>query len=60
MHTAGGGSTGCGVALDACTRGLKVALVEKIDFGAGTSGASTKLLHGGVRYLEKAVRQLDR
>eukprot|EP00123_Amoebidium_parasiticum_P014251 comp22412_c1_seq1/m.33524 comp22412_c1_seq1/g.33524 ORF comp22412_c1_seq1/g.33524 comp22412_c1_seq1/m.33524 type:complete len:604 (-) comp22412_c1_seq1:538-2349(-) len=56
----GGGSTGCGVALDAATRGLKVAVVEKIDFGAGTSGASTKLLHGGVRYLEKAVKNLDK
>eukprot|EP00124_Ichthyophonus_hoferi_P000290 Ihof_evm16s10 gene=Ihof_evmTU16s10 len=55
----GGGSVGCGVALDASTRGLKVAVIERNDFGSGTSGASTKLLHGGVRYLEKAVKQLD-
>jgi len=55
----GGGATGCGVALDAVTRGLKVALVEKNDFAEGTSGRSTKLLHGGVRYLESAVKHLD-
>ena len=56
----GGGATGCGVALDAATRGLKVALVEKNDFSEGTSSRSTKLVHGGVRYLEAAVRKLDR
>lgn len=56
----GGGATGCGVALDAATRGLDVALVERDDFAQGTSSRSTKLLHGGVRYLEKAVRGLDR
>ncbi|HJV66799.1 MAG TPA: FAD-dependent oxidoreductase [Geomonas sp.] len=56
----GGGATGCGVALDAASRGLRVALVEKGDFGSGTSAKSTKLLHGGVRYLERAVRGLDR
>ncbi|MFO7766848.1 MAG: FAD-dependent oxidoreductase [Pelovirga sp.] len=56
----GGGASGCGVALDAASRGLKVALVEKNDFAEGTSGRSTKLLHGGVRYLEKAVKKLDR
>jgi glycerol-3-phosphate dehydrogenase len=55
----GGGATGCGVALDAATRGLRVALVEKNDFAEGTSGRSTKLLHGGVRYLESAVKDLD-
>ena len=55
----GGGATGSGIALDAVTRGLKVALVEKDDFGSGTSSKSTKLVHGGVRYLEKAVWQLD-
>jgi glycerol-3-phosphate dehydrogenase len=56
----GGGATGCGVALDATTRGLKVALVEKNDFSEGTSSRSTKLVHGGVRYLEMAVKKLDR
>ena len=56
----GGGSTGCGIALDAAARGLEVALVEKEDFGSGTSGRSTKLIHGGVRYLEQAVLRLDR
>ncbi len=55
----GGGATGTGIALDAVTRGLKVALVERDDFAAGTSSKSTKLVHGGVRYLEKAVFQLD-
>jgi glycerol-3-phosphate dehydrogenase len=56
----GGGATGCGVALDAASRGLKVALVEKNDFAEGTSSRSTKLLHGGVRYLEMAIKKLDR
>jgi glycerol-3-phosphate dehydrogenase len=55
----GGGATGCGVALDAASRGLSVALVEQNDFAEGTSGRSTKLLHGGVRYLESAVKHLD-
>ena len=48
----GGGATGLGVALDAVSRGFKVALVEKVDFGKGTSSKATKLLHGGVRYLQ--------
>lgn len=56
----GGGATGAGVALDATSRGLSVALVEADDFAAGTSSRSTKLIHGGVRYLEKAVKELDR
>lgn len=56
----GGGATGLGVALDAVTRGLKTALVERGDFASGTSGRSTKLIHGGVRYLEKAFLELDR
>jgi len=56
----GGGATGCGVALDAASRGLDVALVEKNDFSEGTSSRSTKLVHGGVRYLEMAVKKLDR
>ncbi|CAI4212725.1 unnamed protein product [Parascedosporium putredinis] len=55
----GGGATGAGVALDAVTRGLKVALIERDDFSSGTSSKSTKLVHGGVRYLEKAVWNLD-
>lgn len=55
----GGGATGTGVALDAASRGLKVALVERGDFGSGTSSKSTKLVHGGVRYLQKAVFNLD-
>ena len=48
----GGGITGCGVALDAASRGLSVALVEREDFAAGTSGRSSRLIHGGARYLE--------
>ncbi|WLV23955.1 glycerol-3-phosphate dehydrogenase/oxidase [Aciduricibacillus chroicocephali] len=48
----GGGITGAGIALDAITRGLKVALVEMQDFAAGTSSRSTKLVHGGLRYLK--------
>ena len=55
----GGGATGTGIALDAATRGLKVAVVERDDFSSGTSSKSTKLVHGGVRYLEKAVWELD-
>lgn len=47
----GGGVTGAGVALDAVARGYKVALVEKTDFASGTSSKSTKLVHGGIRYL---------
>src|SRR5450759_4458426 len=47
----GGGVTGAGVALDAAARGYSVALVEKIDFASGTSSKSTKLVHGGIRYL---------
>jgi glycerol-3-phosphate dehydrogenase len=56
----GGGATGCGIALDAVTRGLSTALVEANDFASGTSSRSTKLLHGGVRYLEKAFTELDK
>ena len=48
----GGGITGAGLALDAAARGLKTALIEKRDFAAGTSSRSTKLIHGGLRYLE--------
>ncbi|XP_026314503.1 glycerol-3-phosphate dehydrogenase, mitochondrial isoform X1 [Hyposmocoma kahamanoa] len=55
----GGGATGVGCALDATTRGLRTALVEADDFASGTSSRSTKLIHGGVRYLQKAIMQLD-
>ena len=55
----GGGATGAGTALEAAQRGLKVAALEGSDFSAGTSSKSTKLIHGGVRYLEKAVKNLD-
>src|SRR5471030_1085712 len=49
----GGGATGVGVAVDAATRGYAVLLLEQYDFGKGTSSRSTKLVHGGVRYLEQ-------
>jgi glycerol-3-phosphate dehydrogenase len=49
----GGGVTGCGIALDAASRGLSVGLVEQRDFSAGTSSRSSKLVHGGLRYLEQ-------
>ncbi|WP_318245850.1 glycerol-3-phosphate dehydrogenase/oxidase [Bacillus tianshenii] len=49
----GGGITGCGIALDAASRGMKVALVEMQDFAGGTSSRSTKLVHGGLRYLKQ-------
>jgi len=49
----GGGITGAGIALDAASRGLKVALIEKHDFASGTSSRSTKLIHGGLRYLKQ-------
>ena len=49
----GGGVTGAGAALDAATRGLKVALIEAQDFASGTSSRSSKLIHGGLRYLEQ-------
>lgn len=49
----GGGVTGAGIALDAASRGLKTALVEKDDFASGTSSRSTKLVHGGLRYLKQ-------
>src|SRR5258705_3381391 len=49
----GGGSTGVGIAVDAVTRGYSVVLLEQHDFGKGTSSRSTKLVHGGVRYLQQ-------
>ena len=52
MVVVGGGITGAGVALDAASRGYSVALVEKSDSAAGTSSRSSKLIHGGLRYLQ--------
>src|SRR3954463_5621441 len=48
----GGGVTGCGIAREAVLRGLRVALLERSDFASGTSSRSSRLIHGGVRYLE--------
>jgi glycerol-3-phosphate dehydrogenase len=53
MVIIGGGATGVGVAVDAASRGYEVLLIEQSDFGKGTSSRSTKLVHGGVRYLEQ-------
>ena len=53
MIIVGGGATGAGVAVDAATRGYAALLLEQHDFGKGTSSRSTKLVHGGVRYLEQ-------
>ncbi|HEV7350528.1 glycerol-3-phosphate dehydrogenase/oxidase [Telluribacter sp.] len=55
----GGGASGTGCALDAALRGYKVALIDRKDFSSETSSRSTKLIHGGVRYLEQAFRNLD-
>ena len=55
----GGGATGAGCALDAQLRGFKTVLVDGGDFASAASSASTKLVHGGVRYLEQAVKKLD-
>ena len=60
----GGGITGAGIALDAASRGMKTVLIEKYDFAGGTSSRSTKLIHGGLRYLKQMefglVRQVGR
>lgn len=60
----GGGITGAGIALDASQRGIRVGLLEKSDFGSGTSSRSTKLIHGGLRYLKqgdvKLVQEVGR
>src|SRR5512141_1419214 len=53
LAVAGGGATGVGIALDAASRGYAVVLLEQSDFGKGTSSRSTKLIHGGVRYLQQ-------
>src|SRR5438270_911836 len=54
----GGGATGVGCAVDAASRGLDVLLLEQYDFGKGTSSRSTKLIHGGVRYLAQGNLRL--
>jgi glycerol-3-phosphate dehydrogenase len=56
----GGGIVGCGIARDAASRGLRVVLVEKSDFGGGTTSASTRIVHGGLRYLEMLDLRLVR
>ena len=56
----GGGATGLGIALEAAATGLKTALIEAHDFAQGTSSRSTKLVHGGVRYLEQGKLSLVR
>src|SRR3954467_4717943 len=56
----GGGATGAGVAVDAASRGYSVLLLEQHDFGKGTSSRSTKLVHGGVRYLARGDVSLVR
>ena len=56
----GGGATGAGIAVDAASRGYSVALLEQSDFGKGTSSRSTKLVHGGVRYLQQGNVSLVR
>src|ERR1700761_86836 len=56
----GGGVNGCGIARDAAGRGWRVFLCDKADLGSGTSSASTKLIHGGLRYLEYHAFRLVR
>jgi glycerol-3-phosphate dehydrogenase len=56
----GGGATGLGIAIDAAARGYSVLLLEKFDFAKGTSSRSTKLVHGGVRYLAQGNIKLVR
>src|ERR1700679_575049 len=55
----GGGATGSGCALDSQLRGLKTVQLEAEDFASGASSASTKMVHGGVRYLQEAIRNFD-
>lgn len=59
MCIIGAGASGAGAALDAALRGYRVALIDRGDIGGETSSRSTKLIHGGVRYLEQAVKKLD-
>jgi len=56
----GGGATGLGIAVDAAARGYRTLLVDKGDFGNATSSRSTKLIHGGVRYLQQGNLKLVR
>ena len=56
----GGGCVGSGIALDATLRGYDVILLEKNDFASGASSKSSKLVHGGIRYIEKAIKQMDK
>ncbi len=56
----GGGITGCGVLLDACQRGLRVLLIERADIASGTSSRSSKLIHGGLRYLKQMQFRVTR
>src|SRR3954468_19927438 len=58
MIVVGGGITGCGIARDAAVRGLRVVLLEMNDFASGTSSRSSRLIHGGVRYLEHGYLHL--
>src|ERR1700760_3886472 len=60
MAIIGGGINGCGIARDAAGRGLSVLLLEQGDLASGTSSASTKLIHGGLRYLEHYAFRLVR
>ena len=53
LAVVGGGATGMGIAVDAAARGYQVVLLEQSDFGKGTSSRSTKLVHGGIRYLQQ-------
>ena len=55
----GGGATGSGCALDGALRGLKTVILEGTDFGSGASSASTKLIHGGLRYLQQGLAEVD-
>ena len=55
----GGGATGAGCALDAQLRGLRTVMLDAGDFAGATSSAATKIIHGGVRYLEEAVKDVD-
>lgn len=59
MLIIGGGATGAGCALDAVSRGLKTALIEHDDFASGSSSRSTKLVHGGVQYLQEGITKCD-
>ena len=60
MVIIGGGCVGSGIALDATLRGYTVLLLEQDDFASGASSKSSKLVHGGIRYLEKAIKQMDK